>query len=239
MTHRNALSILPIPVLVLAMSLGCASVRISDRERYAGDTLPRPGSILVHDFAVTAADLPIWSAARASFEEADAEQTPKELEAGRKLGTQVAEQLVKEISDMGLPAMRASGAPPPRDGDLVLVGYFTSVNDGSRLKRLVLGFGAGSAELKTHVEVYRMTAAGIDQLGSGTLDSGGGKGPGMIVPAIVTIATANPIGIAVGGAVKAEGELTGRSTIKGSAKRTASKVADELEVAFRNQGWID
>jgi hypothetical protein len=61
----------------------------------------------------------------------------------------------------------------------------------------------------------------------------------MIVPAIVTIATANPIGIAVGGAVKAEGELTGRSTIKGSAKRTASKVADELEVAFRNQGWID
>lgn len=237
MTHRNALSILPILGLVAA--LGCASVKVSERERYEGETLPRPGRILVHDFAVTVGDLPPWSAASAHFDEQGAEQTPEEIEAGRKLGALVAEQLVEEIADMGLPAVHASGAPPPRNDDLVLVGYFTSVDEGSRLKRLALGFGAGAADLKTHVDGYRKTAAGLERLGSGNLDSGGPKGPGMVVPAIVTIATLNPIGLAVGGAVKAEGELTGRTSIKGSAKRTAGKIADELEVAFRNQGWID
>ncbi|MCH8890094.1 MAG: hypothetical protein IH827_03280, partial [Myxococcales bacterium] len=47
-----------------------------------------------------------------------------------------------------------------------------------------------------------------------------------------------PIGLIVGGAVKVGGEVTGRSTIKGSAKRTAKKIGDELRAAFEKQGWI-
>lgn len=234
MTRRATLSILGLIAL-----LGCASVAVSDRERYAGEKLPRPGRILVHDFAATPADLPAWSEAGAHFEKTGDEQTPEEIETGRKLGAQVAEELVEKIADMGLPAQLARESASPRENDLVLVGFFASVNEGSRLERVVIGFGSGAADLQTHVEGYRMTANGLQKLGSGSLDSGGGKGPGMVVPTIVTIATANPIGLAVGGAVKAEGELSGRTTIEGSAKRTAGKIADELKVAFQEQGWMD
>jgi hypothetical protein len=59
-----------------------------------------------------------------------------------------------------------------------------------------------------------------------------------MVPLAVTIATANPIGLIVGGAVKVGGEVTGKNTIKGSAKRTAKKIGDELRTAFEKQGWI-
>ncbi len=83
-----------------------------------------------------------------------------------------------------------------------------------------------------------MTDQGPRELGSREIDSGGGKTPGVMVPLAVTIATANPIGLIVGGAVKVSGEVTGSSKITGSAKRTAKKIGDELRVAFRKQGWL-
>ena len=58
------------------------------------------------------------------------------------------------------------------------------------------------------------------------------------MPLAVTIATANPVGLIVGGAMKVGGEVTGKSTIEGTAKRTVKKISDELRVAFQKQGWI-
>ncbi len=84
-----------------------------------------------------------------------------------------------------------------------------------------------------------MTDQCVRKLASREFDAGsGGKTPGVAVPLAVTIATANPIGLIVGGAVKVGGEVTDKSTIEGSAKRTAEKIGDELRVAFQKQGWI-
>ena len=59
--------------------------------------------------------------------------------------------------------------------------------------------------------------------------SAGGKGPGMLLPAIVTAAKANPVGLLVNGAVKIRNERKGGAdTIQGAAKRTAKKIAEEL-----------
>ncbi len=140
---------------------------------------------------------------------------------------------------MGLPAVLAAGQPGPDVGDIVIIGYFESIDEGSAVKRIAIGFGSGGAKLRTQVEGYLMTDQGLRKLGSGEIDSGGGgKTPGVIVPLAVTIATANPIGLIVGSAVKVSGEVSGRNTIKGSAKRTAKKIGDELRVAFQKQGWI-
>jgi hypothetical protein len=76
-----------------------------------------------------------------------------------------------------------------------------------------------------------MTDQGPRLLGSGEAQAGGSKGPGRVVPLLVTAATANPIGLVVGGAVKAEGELSGRTTIEGSAKRTAREISEHLKAA--------
>ncbi|HVN36699.1 MAG TPA: DUF4410 domain-containing protein, partial [Myxococcota bacterium] len=124
-------------------------------------------------------------------------------------------------------------------GDIVIRGTFLSVDEGSALKRIVVGFGSGGAELRTLVEGYVMTDRGLRKLGSGQIDSGGNKMPGVVLPVAVFVATANPIGLVVGGAVKATGELTGSSTIEGSGRRTAELIAKELKVKFEEQGWID
>jgi hypothetical protein len=192
----------------------------------------------VHDFAATPSDVPPGSAVAGHYAQHSTSQTATEINVGRKLGAQVAKELVTEIRGMRLPAVQATGQPAARNGDIVLMGCFESVDSGSAAKRIVLGFGSGAAHLQTAVEGYLMTNKGLHRLGSGTVDSGGGKMPGVAVPIVVAAATGNPIGLIVSSAAKAEGEITGRTTIEGAAKRTAKQIADELKVAFRKQGWI-
>jgi Domain of unknown function (DUF4410) len=225
-------------LLIAATALGCASTRITDREPYQGRRLPRPDRILVYDFAATAADLPEFSEARDRYAAPEHPRTAEEIAKGRELGSLVAARLVTAIRDMGLPALPATARDNPRVGELALVGYFESIDEGSRLSRVVIGFGTGTAEMTTRVEGYRMTDSGMHPVGSGEVESGGNKMPGVVIPVIVTIATANPIGLIIQGAAKAQGEISGRTTIEGAAERTADAVAEELRKAFEKQGWI-
>ena len=100
---------------------------------------------------------------------------------------------------MGLPALRGTPNSSPQVGDGVIRGYLVSAEGGSTIKRLVIGFGAGSSEMDTVVEGYAVTPQGWRKLGSGTLSSSGNMTPGLIVPAAVVIATGNPIGLIVVG----------------------------------------
>ncbi|MDC1295865.1 hypothetical protein N8077_06010, partial [Myxococcota bacterium] len=60
-----------------------------------------------------------------------------------------------------------------------------------------------------------------------------------VVPLILTVATANPLGMIVMLPLKVGQEVTGRNKVEGVGKRMADKIADELEIKFREQGWID
>jgi len=122
---------------------------------------------------------------------------------------------------------------------MVLKGYFKSMDEGSAAKSVMLGFGSGAAQLTTVVKGYEKTENGLREYGSAEFASGGGKTPGMILPVAVVIATANPVGLIVGGAVKATQAVTGSDKIQGAAKRTAKSIADELRIRFERQGWIE
>jgi hypothetical protein len=227
--------------LVALLVAGCASTQVTSRqtEMQPGERLARPAHIIVYDFAATADGIPQDSAIASEVSEPSAPPTPEQLEAGRRLGAAVAEGLVAEIQALGLPAVRAAEQPAGEVGDLVIRGAFLSVDEGSAVRRIVVGFGSGGASLRTVVEGYLMTAQGLRRLGSGEVESGAGKLPGVMVPLAVTIATANPIGLVVGGTVKAAGELTGSSSIEGSGRRTAQEIAEALRPKFQEQGWIE
>lgn len=233
---RPASWLVPLTLLVLA---GCASTKMTRSDSPLQDqAFPRPDRIIVHDFAATPDGIAPDSALQGQVGEPSTPMTADELEAARKLGAAVATELVNQINDMGLYAVRADGQPGPRPGEAVLRGYFVSVDQGSTIERVVIGFGAGSASLKTVVEGYFMTDQGLKYAGSGTIDSGGNKMPGVVLPLAVTLATANPIGLAVGGAVKVAGEVSGADRISGAGKRTAEEIAKELKVRFEQRGWI-
>ena len=220
-------------VFVLA---GCASSNVTAYQPHEGK-IARPDRIIVYDFAATPSDLPD-EVAIAGQGATPPPLTAAQLATGRKLGAEIAKDLVAELQSMGLPAVRAVGEPGPQVGDGLVVGYFALVDPGSATERVALGFGAGGAELKTVVKGYLMTAQGLRALGSGEVEAGSGKMPGGAVPLIVTVATANPLGLVVSGATKAYGEASGSETIEGAAERTAQEIAAKLKIAAEKQGWI-
>ncbi len=224
---------------VLAIVAGCASTKVSGRQRLVTGRLPRPDRILVYDFAATPADVPADSALAGEYEVPSTPLTPEQIQAGRQLGAQIAEDLAARIRDMGLPAVAAASGTPPRVGDIVIRGYLVSIDEGSRTKRFLIGFGSGGSGLRTVVEGYQMTKRGLRKLGSGTVDSGGSKGPGTTAPAAVAIATGNPIGLVVTGGMKIYGEASGSSAIEGRARDTAREIADVLQTRFEEEGWIE
>jgi len=208
---------------------GCAQTSVTQQRSYEGARLARPARILVYDFAASASDLP------AGYDMAVAAppvaQTSDDLSLGRKLGAEIAKDLVSELQSMGLPAVQAGGQPPPQLNDIAIVGYFVSVDSGSIAKRFAIGFGSGAPELQTVVEVYVMSATGLRRLGSAEVGSTGSKGPGEALPLAVAVASGNPIGLIVSSAVKIGSEASGMSTVEGSARRTAKEIAEKLKAA--------
>jgi hypothetical protein len=228
------------PLVLLALA-GCASSGVSERhsELAPGERLARPDRVLVYRFAVTPEELPASSPAAAQLPAPATAPTAEELAAARKLSESVAVHLVREIGALGIPAVRGE-REQPRLGDIAIQGYFASIDEGSAAARLVVGFGSGAAELKTVVRGYQMTESGLRPLGSATIDAGGGGGaPGMVLPLAVTILTANPLGLAIGGAAKVSQEAAGGGRIDAAGKRTAQRIAEELRARFVEQGWIE
>ncbi len=226
-------------VVALVVAVGCAKTKITKHDSKIGtEKIARPDRIYVYPFAATPADIPTWSVSAGRYAESTTPQTSEQIEMGRTLGVLVAKALVTEIQKMGLPGLRGASYTVPRINNIMIIGYFEAVEEGSTVKRLSLGFGSGATELTTAVEGYQMTPEGPRHLGSAQLQSGGGKTPGLIVPIAVLAATANPIGLLVMGGMKVHGEMTGKSKLEGAAKRTAEAIADRLRVRFKEQGWI-
>jgi len=220
----------------LVVLVGCASTEVTDRQRYEGAQLARPDRIIVHDFTADPAEVPPGSAFADKL--GANPPAPEQAAEARRLGALVAQKLASELQGMGLPAVTAAGQPAPQPDDIVLRGYFVSVDPGSATERVLVGFGKGAAELRSAVEAYQMTPEGLRLLGHGQVRSGGADTPGMALPIGVLAATANPIGLVVGGVVKLTGEATGSDTIEGAAERTAEEISAQLKIAAQEQGWI-
>ena len=128
-----------IPTMALASFLmglvasGCASTQVSDQQQSVTGLLPKPGNILVYDFAATAADVPSDSVLANQPDVDTTPQTPEEVAEVRELGAQIAANLVAQIQAMGMPAQEvpAGMQGQPQINDLVIRGYLISVNQGS------------------------------------------------------------------------------------------------------------
>jgi len=225
-------------LLAVFVGAGCASTNVTQQTPMSSPGLARPNQIWVYNFVANPADMPANSSIGGQVGAPSTPPTAEQLEEGRQLGALIAQELVADINAMGLSAAQAGPGSSPQVGDGVIRGYLVSVQSGSAVQRFVIGFGAGTSEMDTVVEGYAVTPQGWRKLGSGTLTSSGNKTPGMVVPAAVAIATANPIGLIVVGGAKLYGESSGRSGLQGRAKATADEIAAQLRIRFQDRGWI-
>ena len=225
-------------LLVLAVLGGCATTTVSDRDTVTSGPIARPGQIWVYDFTAEEGNIPAESALAGQLDATTTTPTPAQLAEDRKVGAEISAQLVDQIRAMGMPAAHGWSGATTAINDLVIHGYLLSVREGSEEKRVAIGFSSGGSELKVAVEAFQVTATGLRKLGSEDTDATGSKTPGVGIGALSMLATHNPAGLIISGAMKAEGEESGSATIEGRVKQTVKEIADAMKARFQQQGWI-
>lgn len=226
--------------LLSLVAAGCAKTTVQPlRESYA--IRPRPRVVLVYKFAVDARDVTenqslFAKGVNAVGSPAEDERT---AEIGRQVAERLAQDLVAKINDLGLPAQVAPpGTRVPPDA-VVIVGNFVDIDEGSRLRRVVIGFGAGGSNVDTQVRVLAPTATGYQPLLEFSTHADSGSMPGA---AATLGAGAAAQGAVTGGMAAANAAVGGvrvyRSEIERLASRSADKMADHLAEFFVRQLWI-
>jgi hypothetical protein len=230
--------LMSVVLVSLCLMIGCATTNVTNQQQLVSGKITRPNNIWVYDFVATPADVPAGSSLAGQYSAPPTPQTAQQIAEGRKVGAEIAAELVAQIQGMGMPAAQATSQTAPQINDLVIRGYLLSVDTGSAEKRVAIGFSSGVSELKVAVEGFQMTDQGLRKLGSGTVDSGGNKTPGMAAPAMLAIASGNPLGLIISGGMKVYGEESGSSTIEGRVKQTVKEITDQLRTRFQQAGWI-
>ena len=238
--HRLA----PWAVLGLIVTIaGCASTNVQPLSVYSGsEPLPRPDRILVYDLAASPeAITPNGGVITRLHSLVSAtSQTEEQLKVGREVADALSEELVQRIRALGLPAERASSLQPLADGTLAIEGQFVSIDEGNRMRRAVIGFGAGESEVRTLVQVYLGMDGAQHIVQEFETSAESSKAPGMAATmgagAAARGATALATAAAAGGGIHAATES--RQTAEADARRTADVLVKRLAQFFAAQGWI-
>jgi len=237
-TIRKAMPVLAGALFTVMVLTGCASTKVTSGSKWCTRCCRGPITSWLHDFGATPAEVPADSTLAGQGSAPATPPTPEQAALAREWGVAIAAQLVEEIRKMDCRRRKSRPGATPKVNDIVIRGYLVSVDKGSALKRMTIGFGSGGSELTTFVEGYQMTDVGLRKLGSGTLESKGAKGPGAGLGAAGWLITGSPIGLVVSGGMKVYGEASGSSKVEGRAKATAKEIGDALKVRFQEQGWI-
>ena len=117
------------------------------------------------------------------------------------MGADIAKDLAQNLQEMGLPGIVATSGTSPQINDIVIRGYLVrSIKETRKAPcyRIRLGF----IRADDCGQGYVMTPQGLHKLGFGHVASGGSKTPGAAVPAVVAIASGNPVGLIVSSGMK-------------------------------------
>lgn len=99
----------------------------------------------------------------------------------RKLVETMSDSLVKEFSDQGILAHRVSRSTPLPNSGILVSGGFTQVDEGSRIKRTVIGFGKGEVKTEVYVNVFDLSVGRDSPVIAFGSDKNSRKMPGAIV----------------------------------------------------------
>ncbi len=222
--------------LVLLTGLACATAGVDSVQRYGADRmLPRPPVLLVYDFATSPTDalVDVYGSRYGTSSGASNKDETK----AKKLGASLSKQIVDRLNKKGVKARWAADTETPPLNAIVLRGHFLTMDEGSRVARMVIGFGVGATELRVAVQVYQADEWGLRRIVQAEASAKGNKMPGMAVPVGAGAAMGNVArSAAISGGMNVMQEVTGG--LESDAGRLAEEIAKRATAFYTRQGWL-
>lgn len=236
-------------VLGLVVMAGCAKTVVNSQYESAKWNLQKPSTIYVYDFAVTREQVH-ENAGLLQGTINDFQDTTTYQHQGEIMGevrTVAADELVKGIQNLGLPAQRVSSSTLLPKGVLGITGQFLDVDEGNKGARLVIGFGKGQSRVDVRIQLYEY---GLDQSSTEPeiaptkllefdTHADSGSMPGAIVTGPAGAAAAGGLTAGVAAANVGMGAIRGyRSAMGAMTSRSMEQAVDRLSEYFGRHGWI-
>jgi len=219
-------------ILILGLCLlllGCGTAKVTQQSDTGAVPTSRPLLIYVADFDLDAVDiqsgsglvsaLPARPLGGGILPRAFGILPQDKATTAHDLVELMASSLVKDLKAEGFEAQRIpAGGVWPREGWL-LRGIFTQVDEGNRMRRAIIGFGAGKTDLTVATTLDDLSQGAPQPFYQVDTEAESGKMPGAII-------TMNPAVVAAR-FVLAGGDLdrNTRNTASQIAKSVAARVA--------------
>lgn len=137
----------------------------------------------------------------------------------------LAQSITQKLNDQSVPAMRLpQGESPPNNG-WIIRGQFLEVNEGNRLQRAVIGFGAGESDMQIHVDVCDLGSHPDTPFLAFGAETGSGKKPGAII-------TMNPY-------VAAAKFVLSKNAPEKDVQHAGAQIASEIIKYLKTRGLIN
>jgi len=229
--------------LLLALAaVGCAGASVNSQSQQAAPiSNVRPSAVVVYPFAVSPDEVTLNQSffQRAYRQVSGTNQTADQIQIADQTAHNVCVQVAANLTGKGITATCLNrGTPPAGNNVLIVDGKFTDINEGNRLRRMVVGLGSGQSTLDTNVQTYQKTDEGSQQLADFTTHADSGYMPGAGIT--------GPAGAAAGGAtaaaslavnVAAGGVKNFTSSTGFLADKTATQITDQISSYYAQQGW--
>lgn len=227
---------------VAAVVTGCAGASVAPGYNAQPAANNRPSTIYVYPFATSSSDVTLNQSflQRGYRQLTDSDQNQSQLDLAHQTAGVLADSIVQQLESLGFTASRvARGTQVSGDNILIVDGQFLAINEGNRLRRMVIGLGAGEATLDTQVQVYQIANGANQQIMEFNVNANSGQMPGAAFTAPAGAAAGGAAAAASLGANLAAGAgKTYTSSIGVMAKRSAKQTVAYMSQYFATQGWI-
>jgi hypothetical protein len=215
----------------VACLVGCATTHVQPMLEYGGAAqLQPPVLALIHDFAISPAhDVP---------DQTSGSESDHKAATARSANTVLSNTLIEEMKKLGLPAQKASDSIPAGENTLSIEGEFLCLEEGSRIKRMLIGFGAGAAQVNTIVRIYLHSGNHKELLQEfmATVETPEKAGIGPAMLGIDPLAGGGIISTTVSSGVSAASETWG-SDIEALSDALAREIVKSFVGFAIRQGW--
>jgi hypothetical protein len=230
-------------LLSFAISLaGCAGASVSNQASGGPVSNDRPSTVYVYPFATTIQDVTLNQGffQKTYRDLSDENENQSQRLVAEEAALAMANAMVEELHGLGFAASTvARGSRILAHNILIVDGEFTDINEGNRLRRMVIGLGSGASSLDSEVQVYQMANGMTRQIMDFTTHADSGQMPGAAImgaPGAAAGGTAAAVSLGVNLATGAGKAYTSSTGVM--AKRSADKAVAYMSQYFARQGWI-